>query len=140
MGKATRLPPLHAHAAFEAAARLGGFALAAEELCITPSAISHRIRQLEAFLGESLFERTATGVHLNSAGQQYQQVVGEAFGQLARLARRHGTEQARLRVGAPPTFARNLLIPALPDFYIQWPEIEIEVDIETPLAERPSRH
>ena len=140
MGRATRLPPLHALAAFEAAARLSGFAQAAEELCITPSAISHRIRQLEAFLGEPLFERTATGVRLNSAGQQYQRVVGEAFGHLARLARRQGIEQPCLRVGAPPTFSRNLLIPALPDFYRLWPEIEIEVDIETPLAERPSRH
>jgi len=140
MGKATRLPPLHALAAFEAAARLGGFTQAAEELCITPSAISHRMRQLESFLGEPLFERTGTGVRLNHAGQKYQQIVAEAFGQLTRLTSRQATQSARLTVGVPPTFARNLLIPALPDFYRQWPEIEIEVDIETPLAERPARH
>ena len=140
MGKATRLPPLHALAAFEAAARLGGFMQAAEELCLTPSAISHRIRQLETFLGEPLFERTGTGVRLNLAGQQYQQVVGEAFEQLTRLAGRQSGEQIRLSVGTPPTFARNLLIPALPDFYRQWSEIEIEIDIDTPLTEIPARH
>lgn len=115
MGKATRLPPLHALTAFEAAARLSGFTQAAEELCITPSAVSHRIRQLETFIGEPLFERTGTGVRLNRSGRQYQQVVGEALGQLTRLTTRQATEQAHLRVGAPPTFARNLLIPALPD-------------------------
>jgi len=49
-----RVPPLHALAAFEAAARLSGFAQAAQELCVTPSAVSHRIRQLEAQLGMSL--------------------------------------------------------------------------------------
>ena len=52
---ATRIPPVHALSAFEAAARHGSFALAAEELCITPSALSHRIRLLEEFVGERLF-------------------------------------------------------------------------------------
>jgi LysR family glycine cleavage system transcriptional activator len=47
---------------------------------------------------------------------------------------------ARLRVGAPPTFARNLLIPRLPDFYRQWPDIEIEVAVQAPLQDKPPRH
>lgn len=140
MTRASRLPPLHALAAFEAAARLGGFAQAGDELCITPSAVSHRIRQLEAMLGESLFERTTTGVRLNAAGHRYLLVVREAFDQLARLSGGRGPGPARLRVGLPPTFARNLLIPALPDFYRQWPEVEIEVDIDAPLADKPNRH
>ena len=54
---ASRLPPVHALSAFEAAARLNSFALAADELCITPSALSHRIRLLEDFVGERLFIR-----------------------------------------------------------------------------------
>ena len=138
MARAGRLPPMHALAAFEAAARLGGFGPAAAELSITPSAVSHRIRQLESVLGEPLFERTPAGIRLNAAGQQYLDEVRKAFDQLARLGRR--SAPARLRVGVPPTFARNLLIPALPDFYRRCPEIEIEVDIDAPLAGRPTRH
>lgn len=138
-----RLPPLHALAAFEAAARLGGFAPAAAELCITPSAVSHRIRQLEAQLGEALFERSPAGVKLSEAGARHLGSVREAFAKLATLAGRAeaaGPPPLRLRVGAPPTFARNLLIPRLPDFYRQWPDVEIALAVQAPLQERPERH
>jgi DNA-binding transcriptional LysR family regulator len=140
MSKATRLPPLHALVAFEAAARLGGFRQAAEELCLTPSAVSHRIRQLEMFLDEDLFERTAAGVRLSAAGQKYREAVGDALAQLARLTRHREEACLELSVGVPPTFARNLLIPALPEFYRQWPEIEIGVEIEAPLADKHAQH
>lgn len=135
-----RLPSIPALAAFESAARLGGFAPAAAELCITPSAVSHRIRQLESQLGEALFERSPTGVRLSDAGQRYLGHVREAFDKLGQLAREDAPPQLRLRVGAPPTFARNLLIPHLPAFYRQWPEIEIELDVDAPLQDRPERH
>jgi DNA-binding transcriptional LysR family regulator len=138
MARPQRLPPIHALTAFETAARLGGFAQAADELCITPSAVSHRIRLLEGLLGEQLFERSPTGVRLSDAGQRYLQCVREAFEKLASLSRGEGI--LRLRVGSPPTFARNLLIPRLPEFYRQWPEIEIEVAVAAPLQERPERH
>lgn len=134
-----RLPPIHALAAFESAARLGGFAPAAAELCITPSAVSHRIRQLEAQLGESLFDRSPTGVRLSEAGQRYLGSVREAFEKLGQLTRGTAVVQ-RLRVGTPPTFARNLLIPRLPDFYRSWPDIEIEVAVEAPMQGKPERH
>ena len=142
MAPPLRLPPLHALAAFEAAARLGGFAPAAAELCITPSAVSHRIRQLEAQLGEALFERSPGGVRLSAAGARHLGSVREAFDKLAQLAQGAGAAAApaRLRVGAPPTFARNLLIPRLPDFYRQWPDIEIEVAVQAPLQDKPPRH
>lgn len=135
-----RLPPIHALAAFESAARLGGFAPAAAELCVTPSAVSHRIRQLEAQLGEQLFERTPSGVRLSAAGQRCLAGVREAFDRLSHLARREAPPALRLRVGSPPTFARNLLIPRLPEFYRQWPDVEIEVAVALPLQERPDRH
>jgi len=140
MARPHRLPPIHALSAFEAAARLGGFSPAAEELCITPSAVSHRIRQLEAMLGEALFERSPTGVRLNPAGQRYLQGVREAFDRLAHLHRGDDAEPTRLVVGSPPTFARDLLIPALPGFYRQWPDVEIEVEIAAPLHDKPQRH
>lgn len=140
MARPNRLPSIHALAAFESAARLGGFGQAAAELCITPSAVSHRIRQLESQLGESLFDRSPTGVRLSDAGQRYLGNVREAFDKLAQLARDDEPPPLRLRVGAPPTFARNLLIPRLPEFYRQWPDIEIEVAVEAPMQEKPERH
>lgn len=140
MPRLPRLPPIHALAAFESAARLGGFAQAAAELCITPSAVSHRIRLLEAQLGEVLFERSPTGVRLSEAGQRYLVGVRDAFDRLAHLTRNDAPEVMRLRVGAPPTFARNLLIPRLPEFYRLWPDIEIEIAVVLPLAEKPERH
>lgn len=140
MARIPRLPSFHALLAFEAAARLGGFGQAAAELCITASAVSHRIRQLEGLLGEPLFERSPTGVRLNSAGERYLDGVREAFDRLSHLGLASKTQRRPLRVGVPPTFARNMLIPALPAFYRQWPDIELEIDIAAPLQERPERH
>ncbi len=140
MARLQRLPPIHALAAFESAARLGGFAPAAAELCITPSAVSHRIRLLESQLGEQLFERTPAGVRLSDAGRRTLLGVREAFDRLAHLSRDDGADALRLSVGSPPTFARNLLIPRLPAFYRQWPDIEIEVAVAAPLQDRPERH
>src|SRR5574343_257341 len=76
---ATRLPPVHALTAFEAAARFGSFAVAAEELCITPSALSHRIRLLEDFVGERLFLRDGRTVTLSEFGRRYLDVVKAAL-------------------------------------------------------------
>lgn len=135
-----RLPPIHALTAFEAAARLGGFAPAAAELCITPSAVSHRIRQLESQLGEPLFDRNATGVRLTAHGQRYLTIVREAFDKLAEGSRAEAHATPQLTVSAPPTFARNLLIPQLPGFYRQWPDIQIDVAVQAPLQERFERH
>lgn len=140
MARPNRLPSIQALVAFESAARLGGFAQASAELCITPSAVSHRIRQLESQWGQSLFDRTSTGVRLSEAGQRCLGTVREAFDKLAQLSPDESTPPLRLRVGAPPTFARNLLIPRLPDFYRQWTDIEIEVAVEAPMQEKPERH
>lgn len=139
MARLNRLPPIHTLAAFESAARLGGFAQAAAELCITPSAVSHRIRQLESLLGEQLFERSPTGVRLTPAGQRTLQGVREAFDKLAQLFSTE-TQGMRLTVGSPPTFARNLLIPRLPEFYQQWPDIDIQLIVAAPMQDKPERH
>lgn len=139
MARLNRLPPIHTLAAFESAARLGGFAQAAAELCITPSAVSHRIRQLETLLGEQLFDRSPTGVRLTPAGQRTLQGVREAFDKLAQLFSTE-TPGMRLTVGSPPTFARNLLIPRLPEFYQQWPDIDIQLAVAAPMQDKPERH
>lgn len=128
-----RVPPMHALAAFEAAARLGGFAQAADELCVTPSAVSHRIRQLERQLEMQLFERTPTGVKLTTAGRMYLARVREAFVSLARPG--DGTAaRARLRVSIPPTFARQLFMPRLPAYMATRADLDLEVHVTNSLA------
>ena len=66
-----RVPPLHLLIAFESAARLGSFARAAEELSVTPSAVSHRIKNLEELWGEDLFVRSNAALRLTAAGTRY---------------------------------------------------------------------
>ena len=132
---ATRLPPVHALSAFEAAARLGSFALAAEELCITPSALSHRIRLLEDFVGERLFLRDGRSVSLSEFGRRYLDVVRAALRTLSDfpLPHRSAPAQARIKLTVPPTFARCLLVPRLAEFTAQHPDVVIELFLSVPL-------
>ena len=74
-----RFPPVHALSAFEAAARAGSFAVAAQQLCITPSALSHRIRLLEEFVGDRLFIRDGRNLTLSTFGRSYLDVVVQAL-------------------------------------------------------------
>ncbi|HJV75871.1 MAG TPA: LysR substrate-binding domain-containing protein [Noviherbaspirillum sp.] len=132
---AIRLPPVHALSAFEAAARLGSFAVAAEELCITPSALSHRIRLLEEFVGERLFLRDGRTVTLSEFGRRYLDVVRAALRTLTDfpLPHRSAPAQPRIKVTVPPTFARCLLVPRLADFTAAHPDIVIELFLSVPL-------
>lgn len=132
---ATRLPPVHALSAFEAAARLGSFAVAAEELCITPSALSHRIRLLEDFVGERLFLRDGRTVGLSEFGRRYLDVVRSALRTLTDFPMPHRTapSQLRVKITVPPTFARYLLIPRLTEFTTLHPDIVLETFLSVPL-------
>ena len=132
---ATRLPPVHALSAFEAAARLSSFAMAAEELCITPSALSHRIRLLEDFAGERLFLRDGRSISLSEFGRRYLEVVRGALRTLTDfpMPYRSAQVQPRVKVTAPPTFARYLLLPRLAEFTRQHPEIAVELFVSVPL-------
>lgn len=132
---ATRIPPVHALSAFEAAARHGSFALAAEELCITPSALSHRIRLLEEFVGERLFLRDGRNVGLSEFGRRYLDVVRQALRTLTDfpMPRRAASVQPRIKITVPPTFARYLLVPKLASFTEQHPDIAVEIYLSVPL-------
>lgn len=132
---AIRLPPVHALSAFEAASRLGSFAIAADELCITPSALSHRIRLLEDFIGERLFIRDGRSVTLSDFGRRYLDVVRFALRALSDfpLPHKDALVQPRVKVTVPPTFARYLLMPNLASFARQCPDIVIEVSLSVPL-------
>jgi len=127
---ALRLPPLPALRLFEAAGRLGSFKLAAEELHLTPSAVSHGILALERWLGADLFERRPNGVVLNAAGQEYLPFVSEALAMIA-VGTRRLPGPSRLRqvsVSLAPTFAARFLLPRLGEFRRLRPDIALTID------------
>lgn len=130
-----RFPPVHALSAFEAAARAGSFAIAANELCITPSALSHRIRLLEDFVGERLFIRDGRTASLSAFGSSYLDVVCLALRTLTDfpLPNRSAPAQPRIKITVPPTFARYLLMPRLASFTDAHPDIVVEVFLSVPL-------
>ncbi|KWF05272.1 transcriptional regulator GcvA [Burkholderia pseudomultivorans] len=126
---ARRLPPLNSLRAFEAAARLGSFTLAADELCVTHGAISRHVQQLEAWLGRPLFERHNRRVELTDAGRGYLAEVGASFDRIAlATAQQFGHGQQRvLRVSAPATFSLRWLVPKLSSFQVAHPSIEVRL-------------
>src|SRR6185437_11766906 len=100
-----RLPPLNALRAFEAAARHLNFSRAADELSVTPGAVSQQIQNLEDYVGAALFKRTPKGLLLTDAAQTALPALREAFDRLAEAAllRRQmaGAPAGRLRTGPP---------------------------------------
>ncbi|MBH9662798.1 transcriptional regulator GcvA [Burkholderia multivorans] len=126
---ARRLPPLNSLRAFEAAARLGSFTLAADELCVTHGAISRHVQQLETWLGKPLFERLNRRVVLTDAGRAYLAEVGASFDRIAlATAQQFGQGQQRvLRVNAPATFSLRWLVPKLSSFQVSHPTIEVRL-------------
>jgi LysR family transcriptional regulator, glycine cleavage system transcriptional activator len=119
--------------AFEALARLRSVTLAGDELSVTPSAITHRIRQLEAQLGVKLFGRSDFTLSLEGAA--YLARVREALALLEQVPGR-GTVpgSTRLRVAVTPTFSRQVLLPRLALFRHAYPEIELVLQVTIPLA------
>ncbi len=124
------LPPLKSLPAFEAVARLNSFSRAAEEMSVTQSAISHRIRQLEDSLGEELFIRAGRNLSLSEAGEQFLDAVGPALAQIERAAARlRGGGDERLRLAVPSSLAVCWLIPRLPQLQRQHPEIDLDLEM-----------
>jgi LysR family glycine cleavage system transcriptional activator len=123
------LPPLPALRAFEAAARHANFARAAAELNVTPGALSHQIRGLEALLGLPLFERQARGVALTPAGRTLQPGLLAGFAQIrdAVAALRARSPGGVLVVSTPPGFTSKWLAPRLHRFALAHPDIELRV-------------
>jgi DNA-binding transcriptional LysR family regulator len=120
------LPPLPSLLAFEAVARRRSFALAAAELHLTASAISHQIARLEEYLGTRLFERSIKGVALTPAGEAYLQRVAGALGAISAATDdvRQGTRNA-LYVHSSPSFASLWLMPRLADFAQAHPGVSL---------------
>lgn len=125
---ARHLPPLNALRFFEAAARNLSFARAAEELHVTPAAVSQQIKLLEDYLGVDLFKRGKTLV-LNESAHDALHLVSDAFDQLERaMLRVHsGSIAGPLNVSTPPVFAARWLIPRMDDFYARYPDVEVHL-------------
>lgn len=124
---ADRLPPLNALRAFEAASRHLSFAKAAEELNVTPAALSFQIKNLEEHLGEPLFHRLNRAVTLTEAGRTLAPGVGEGFTALAAAwsAARRLSDDRTLTVTAGPGFTSKWLAPRLFHFAQAHPDIDL---------------
>jgi len=129
-----RLPSIEGLRAFEAAARLGTFERAADELSVTASAVGKRIAALEDLIGSALFTRGGKTLALTATGLDYLQRVQPALGLLAEVPqhRRGRQRQQKLRVCAPPTFARQILVPALEAFTAAHPDVDLELVLTLP--------
>jgi LysR family transcriptional regulator, glycine cleavage system transcriptional activator len=123
------LPPLSALRAFEAAARLQSFSKAADELRVTPAAISHQIHALEADLGVSLFERRNRAVELTASARVLLPGLTEAFAgiqsSVGRLRAHNDT--GTLNVTASPSFAGKWLVQRLHRFQEQNPAVDVRI-------------
>lgn len=121
---AARIPPIQCLLTFESLARLRSVTQAAEELCVTPSAVSHRVKQLEQILGTPLFARS--DFSLTTEGAEYLGHVRDGLTTLQKFpsaARANGRRKLRLAVTS--TFARAVLIPRLRAFSQAHPEVDL---------------
>jgi LysR family glycine cleavage system transcriptional activator len=122
-----RLPPLNALRAFEAAARHLNFSRAADELSVTPGAVSQQIQNLEDYVGAALFKRTPKGLLLTDAAQTALPALREAFDRLAEAASllTAAVDGRRLTLTAPPSFATKWLVPRLGAFEQAHPQVDV---------------
>lgn len=128
-----RLPPLAALRAFESAARHVSFSRAAQELHLTPAAISHQVKALEQRLQVVLFERRPNGLVLTQAGQAYRVAIGEAMGMIAKATGRLALPslEGPLRVATTQSFALFWLVPRLQRFTALYPSIDLMLHADT---------
>ena len=122
-----RLPPLNALRAFESAARHLNFSRAADELSVTPGAVSQQIQNLEDYIGAALFKRTPRGLLLTDAAQTALPALREAFDRLAEAASllTAAVDGRRLTLTAPPSFAAKWLVPRLGRFEAAHPQVDV---------------
>jgi LysR family transcriptional regulator, glycine cleavage system transcriptional activator len=129
-----RIPPIHCLLSFEALARLRSVTLAADELNVTPSAISHRMRQLESQLGVRLFARN--DFTLSADGAAYLAQVRHGLQALAQVPGHAPTQgAAKLRLAVTPTFSRQILLPRLALFRHAYPDVELVLQVAIPLLD-----
>ena len=125
-----RLPPLNALRAFEAAARLGSFTRAAEELGVTSAAVGQQVRGLEARLDVVLFHRALEGLTLTAEATEALPQIRRAFDLLAQGVQCLTPDRARTRlsISVAPTFAMKWLVPRLHRFHERHRAIDLGFD------------
>ena len=130
------LPPLTSVRAFEAAARNGSMTQAADELCVTPAAITHQVRSLERWLGVKLFDRKGSLLRLTTAGQNFYIGANRGIDAIRAAAEQVAKPQGakQLSITAPPSFAAQWLVPRLFSFQNAH-NFELSVAIRTPQNE-----
>jgi LysR family glycine cleavage system transcriptional activator len=127
-----RLPPLNALRAFEAAARRASFTKAAEELDVTPGAISQQIRLLEETVGQPLFRRLGRHVELTDPARMALPSLQDAFAKLDEAARtlRLPLRRSRVSVSVAPSFAAKWLVPRMDAFQEAHPDVEVWISAD----------
>jgi LysR family transcriptional regulator, glycine cleavage system transcriptional activator len=132
-----RLPPLNALRAFEAAARRLSFTKAADELNVTPGAISQQIKQLEDYAGTPLFKRTGRAVTLTDAAAASLPLVRDAFERIAEAGRilQAPARRGRVMMTSAPSFAAKWLAPRLENFHRAHPGIEAWISADMALTD-----
>jgi len=131
---AARIPPIQCLLTFEALARLRSVTQAAEELFVTPSAVSHRVKQLEQIIGTKLFGRA--DFSLTTEGSEYLAHVREGLATLQKFPSSSAVPGKRkLRLAVTPTFARSMLMPRLRQFLEAYPEIDLTMQVSIPLLD-----
>lgn len=125
------IPSLSSLIIFEASARLGTFSSAAVELCVTPTAVSKQIKQLEAFLNTTLFIRKKAGLELTVKGKAYLTTVSQTLITLADESQRmdDSNNPVALNVEIGACFSHFWLIPRLDDFRDKHPDIALNIRI-----------
>src|SRR3954464_149908 len=126
---ARKLPPLNSLPCFEAAARLLNFSKAADELNVTPGAISRAIKHLENQLNVLLFERKTRSVRLTTVGEPYARAVRNALEQLAAgtSSATARSSEATLNVSTSDGFAGRWLVPRLYRFHRAHDDVDVRV-------------
>ncbi len=122
---------------FCVAARHESFRAAAAELNITPSAVSHQVKNIEVELGERLFERTARELHLTSAGQSIYNEIAPLIAKIDAVVGAYKTSATRatVRLSVQPFFASEYLMPRLGEFTTDHPDVDIQVGASDESAE-----
>jgi LysR family glycine cleavage system transcriptional activator len=122
-----QIPPLNGLRAFDVTGRHLSFRSAADEMGVTQGAVAQQVRQLEAHLGMALFERLPKGLAFTPSGRSYHARVATAFEELRAATETLRPEPGKVVVSVTPTFAAKWLIPNLPDFSVNHPEIDLRI-------------
>ncbi len=133
-----RLPPMRAIEAFVRIVRLGSARAAADELGLSPSALSRRVAALEEFIGKRLFTRQHQAMRLTDDGQAFYNAVGPKFDELAAAVESQieNSKVLRLHLGILPLFGSQRLFPRLPELRKQHPRLHIDFDTSPHLENR----